>query len=93
MKGIAEFTLGLTDLKVDESMELITSNRMTIDGETAKTLKKIGGGATVGVHVEIASQTLLEFRLAGSLNVPIPVVVTSSQMCLWCHPGFGVQHA
>ena len=53
-RGKAEFVLDITDLLVDEALVPVVTERLTIDGEQAQTLQKVGVGAAAGVAVGAA---------------------------------------
>ena len=47
-RGKAELVLELTDIRLDDQLIPIVTDRLRIDGETVKTLQKVGGGAVAG---------------------------------------------
>ena len=51
LKGKARLTLQLTDLVVQSSPAAISTGKLTLDGEKAKTLAIVGGGAGLGAVI------------------------------------------
>ncbi len=50
-RGKAELVVELTDIRLDDQLIPIMTDRIRIDGDTAKTLQKVGGGAVAGAVV------------------------------------------
>ncbi len=50
-RGKAELVVELTDIRLDDQLIPIVTDRIRIDGDKAKTLQKVGGGAVAGAVV------------------------------------------